>query len=176
MTTEQATGKEDRVEVEDANNNVLSLKCPKCEQTERFTIDAYGLVDITKDTCTMMNPRVDRGGWARCVKCDYGGDEIAEIQGFIGEVTFNSGAKVLPPCEPYQADKQQYRCNACGESHTRDEIILKANGDLLSALAYAPKADMEEDSPLHALHGAILHALDELGLLDVEGFKHPEEG
>ena len=69
---------------------------------------------------------------------------------------------------------RRYDCNVCGESHTRDEVLLKVNTDLLSALEYAPRADMDEDSPLHALHGAILHALDELELLGVEGFIHPE--
>lgn len=75
----------------------------------------------------------------------------------------------------YEFVVEKYDCKGiCGEWHTRDEIILKANKDLLSALDHAPSADMDEDSPLHALHGSILHALDELQLLGVEGFEHPE--
>ena len=70
---------------------------------------------------------------------------------------------------------KRYDCNVCGEEHTRDEVILKANKDLLSAFEYVPKVDMNEDSPLHELSGAILHALDELQLLGVEGFQHPED-
>ena len=71
--------------------------------------------------------------------------------------------------------EHRYMCTLCGEPHTRDEIVLKVNADLLSALEYAPEADKDEGSPLHALHGAILHALDELELLGVEGFRHPED-
>jgi len=76
--------------------------------------------------------------------------------------------------------EQRYNCNMCGDAHTKDEVILKANTDLLSALHYVqqPDEDESEDSgirPLHVIEGAILHALDELQLLEVEGFRHPDD-
>lgn len=70
--------------------------------------------------------------------------------------------------------EQRYQCNVCGEAHTRDEIILKANGDLLSAIDSIPELTEENAEALHTVRGGILHALDELEQLGIEGFKHPE--
>ena len=75
--------------------------------------------------------------------------------------------------------QRRYDCHSCHEGsdlHTRDEVILRANGDLIAALHFIDEArGTDEDSPLLPISGAILHALDELQLLGVEGFKHPDK-
>ena len=75
--------------------------------------------------------------------------------------------------------QRRYDCHSCREGsnwHTRDEVILRANGDLLDALdLVSENGGDDEESPLLPIGGAILHALDELQLLGVEGFKHPDE-
>ena len=70
---------------------------------------------------------------------------------------------------------ERFNCNMCGVVHTRDEIVLKANGDLLSALYAIPPLTDDNAEALSTVQGAVTHALDELELLGVEGFKHPDD-
>ena len=60
-------------------------------------------------------------------------------------------------------------------------IVLKAVGNLRAASDYLQSAlddkvvHIDEDS-LHAVHGAVLAAADELEGLEVPGFMHPDGG
>ena len=78
----------------------------------------------------------------------------------------------------YEFVVERFKCGSCREGsnwHTRDEVILRASGDMSDAIDAIPELTEENAEALHTVRGGILHALDELQLLGIKGFKHPDE-
>ena len=147
--------------------------CPKCGGKLRVLVD--GISAVNEDGT--LGPASDLD--VLSVSCEAG-DWDAETEDEVATIVTRHGERSDRMSEHDATVRRlvmpMYDCKAaCGKTHTRDEVILRANGDMLDAIDAIPELTEENAEALHTVRGGILHALDELQLLEVEGFKHPDE-